>query len=62
MLDSNLTYSEYKSKFEDNDTFLYAFANLSEEDAKMLIANEDTSTTIKAAMFTTWKLGGALSR
>ena len=51
-----MTYSEYRSQFKTVEEFRCAFGKLTEEEARALIAAENTSTTGKAAMMSTWRM------
>lgn len=51
-----MTYSEYRNQFKTVEEFRRAFGKLTEEKAKALISAENTSTTAKAAMMTTWRM------
>lgn len=49
-----MTYTEFRKTFNSKEDFLKALSLLSEDDVRKLIENENTSTTVKAAMITTW--------
>ena len=52
-----MTYSEYRSQFKTVAEFRCAFGKLTEEEeARALIAAENTSTTGKAARMSTWRM------
>ena len=51
-----MTYSEYRNQFITVEGFKCAFGKLTEEEAWALIAAENTSTTVKAAMMNTWQM------
>ena len=51
-----MTYSEYRKQFKSVEEFKRAFGKLTEEEARALISAEKTSTTVKAAMMTTWQM------
>ena len=51
-----MTYSEYRSQFKTVEEFRYSFGKLTEEEARALIAAENTSTTGKAAMMSSWRM------
>ena len=56
MKEKNMTYSEYRSQFKSDEEFKRSFGKLTEEEARALISAENTSVSIKAAIFTTWKM------
>ena len=51
-----MTYSEYRNQFKTVEEFRCSFGKLTEEDARSLIAAENMSTTIKAAIMSTWRM------
>ena len=54
-LTMGITYSEYRSRFFSKKEFLRHYKALPEESVREMIRNTDSSTTIKACMFSTWK-------
>ena len=50
-----MTYSEFRNQFASVDSFMREYGKLSIEEAHALIDAENTSTTIKACMITTWR-------
>jgi len=50
-----MTYSEYKNQYKSQEESRNALAKLSEKEIRELISNEETSTTVKACMFQSWK-------
>lgn len=50
-----MTYSEFRNQFSDVNSFLWAYGKLTLEEARALIEAEETSTTAKACMMTTWR-------
>ena len=51
-----MTYSEYRNQFKTVEEFRHAFGELTEEEARALISAENSSTMVKAAMMTTWRM------
>ena len=50
-----MTYSELRNQFASVDSFMREYGKLSIEEAHALIDAENTSTTVKACMMTTWR-------
>ncbi len=50
-----MTYSEFRNQFSSTEGFMHAYGALSYEEACALIEAENTSTTAKACMITTWR-------
>ena len=50
-----MTYSEFKKQYNTEEQAHIALMKLSEKEIRELISNEDTSSTIKACMFQSWK-------
>ena len=50
-----MTYSEFRNQFASVDSFMREYGMLSIEEAHALIDAENTSTTVKACMMTTWR-------
>lgn len=50
-----MTYSEFRNQFPSVDGFMYAYGQLSFEEARAMINAEKSSPSIKACMITKWR-------
>lgn len=50
-----MTYTEYRNSFKNVDEFRKAFGQLSEDEAKAIIAADSCPNFIKACIITTWR-------
>lgn len=51
-----MTFSEYRKQFNSVEEFKRALGKRTEEEAHAMIASDNSSTTVKAAMLDTWRM------